>query len=455
MAAVDSSVVTSPRAFLRWHPVTPPILVAGNELGYAEPLERLVISGDKTTARHIVPPKATQLEAEQFGEFDWAIGSTDRNAQDRALAMALKERGTLLDEWIQDIDNANVLIRQEGIRLAQRPGADPDTLVTLEEISETRDTPLGEGQYVVHETEQLVLPYLPDPLAYGISLVFYDAGPPHTMPDSRILQTVVLPFDGAWPSTEPIRLVVEPGDELDARREQNEVRVSVPPGQQVRLQISSALDEGKLPLLGLWSSSLAAPELGDEGLEQARALLARAAANGWFWWLTPSQEMRLVHAVPKPVRPPELVSLAVAERPPGLTEIALAGVVDVHGNSTENLVVEASWDEWVDDPATPGPERTHHEDIVVSSEVQPSEKYGLLWKADAVIGAGPARPPVFMHRALQNFADTHHRRVTYTPSGATRYSEFFEAGELPAPDAPELAGDPRELTVVSSARPAA
>lgn len=145
----------------------------------------------------------------------------------------------------------------------------------------------------------------------------------------------------------------------------------------------------------------------------------------------------------------------MGERPVDLTAIALAGVADVHGNSTENLVVKASRDEWVDDPATPGPELMHHEDIVVSSEVQPNERYGLLWKADGAIGGGPAHPPIAMHRAIQSFPDTHHRRVTYTPRGTTRYSEFFDAEALPAPDAPELAGRPHQLTVVSSARPEA
>ena len=108
----------------------------------------------------------------------------------------------------------------------------------------------------------------------------------------------------------------------------------------------------------------------------------------------------------------------MGERPVDLTTIALAGVADVHGNSTENLVVKASRDEWADDPATPGPELMHHEDIVVSSEVQPNERYGLLWKADGAIGGGPAHPPIAMHRAIQSFPDTHHRRVTYTPRGS-------------------------------------
>ncbi|MCA1781445.1 MAG: hypothetical protein LC679_04490, partial [Intrasporangiaceae bacterium] len=462
-------VVTTPRPFLRWHPVPPPTLVARRPLGTGESLQRLVVRDGTAAERHLVPPKSTQLEAEQHGCFDEAIGSDDESVHDRFLAVALKERGTLLDRWIQDLDDPKGQVEQPGIALHSRPGADPDAAVTLERITAQRDTPLGEGQYVVHDTDQLVLPYLPDPLAVGVSLVFYDAGAPHLMPEPRVLQTVVLPYDGDWPAAEPLRLVVEPGEELGARRDGNVVRVSLPAGEQVRLAVSSCLDEEELRVLGLWRSHLASVTgsgLGtgsgtgsvtsaDPAVEAARALLARAAANGWFWWLTPSHDMRLVHAVPAPVRPPELAALAVFARPPGLAVVGLSGVVDVHGPSTERLVVEASWSEWVDDLADEGPRQVQRQDVVVSAAVQPRERYGLLHLVDGVLGGQDGTAPVVSHRAIQAFPNTHHRRVTYTPRGLTRYAEFFEPAELPAPDDPALAGSPRELTVVSSARPAA
>lgn len=450
--APDTPVVTTPRPFLRWHPVPPPSLVARRPLGVGESLQRLVVRDDVAAERHVVPPKATQLEAEQHGMFDAAIGSTDPAVHRTAFAIALKERGTLLDEWIQDPADPNGTVHQDGIELHSRPGADPHAAVTLAQITAQRDTPLGEGQYVVHDTDQLVLPYLPDPLARGLSLVFHDAGAPHALPEPRVLQTVVLPYDGAWPGVEPLRLVVEPGDELGARRDGNRVLVTLPAGEQVRVAMSSALDESDLRILGLWRSHLASAPDADE---EARALLARAAANGWFWWLTPAHEARLVHAVRHPVRPPELAALKVLVRPPDLTVAALVGVVDVHGPSTERLVLEASWDEWVDDLAAPGPVRVHRQDVVLSSPVQPNERYGLLHLVDAVLGGQDGTVPVVSHRAIQAFPDTHHRRVTYTPRGHTRYAEYFPPAELPAPDDPLLAGAPRELTVVSSARPAA
>lgn len=453
-------VVTTPRPYLRWHPVPPPSLVARRPLGTGESLQRLVVRGTQAAERHLVPPKSTQLEAEQHGRFDGAIGSTDPAVQDRLLAVALKERGTLLDRRIQDVQDPNGTLEQPGIALHQRPGADPDAAVTLDDIEARRDTPLGEGQYVVHDTDQLVLPYLPDPLATGVSLVFYDSGPPHVLPEPRVLQTVVLPYDGSWPEAQPLRLVVEPAEELGARREGNLVRVGLPAGEQVRVALSSSLDEQELQVLGLWRTHLASVtggggRSGSSATQDARAVLARAAANGWFWWLTPSHDVRLVHAVPAPVRPPELAALSVLLRPPGLTVAALAGVVDVHGPSTERLVLGAMWTEWVDDLADTGPRQVTRQDVVVSTPVQPREHYGLLHLVDAVLGGDDGTVPVVSHRAIQTFPDTHHRRVTYTPRGLTRYAEFFPPAELPDPDDPALAGRPRELTVLSSARPAA
>ncbi|MCK0113416.1 hypothetical protein MWU75_14800 [Ornithinimicrobium sp. F0845] len=453
----DVPVVTTPRPFLRWHPVPPPTLVARSPLTTGESLQRLVIRDNTPTERHVVPPKGTQLEAEQHGMFDAAIGSANPTLHDQLLATAYKERGTLLDEFIQDLDDPNAVVPQPGIALHSRPGADPDAAVTLADITATRDTPLGEGQYVVHDTDQLVLPYLPDVLAHGASLVFYDAGPPHTLAEPRVLQTALLEYAGSWPRVEPLRLVLVAGEELGARRVGNLVEVSLPAGEQVRVAISSSMDEEALQVLGPWRSHVAsvAGDDGDPASAAARAVLARAAGNGWFWWLTPSHDMRLVHAVRRPVHPPELPALRVLHRPAGLTVAGLVGVVDVHGPSTERIALQATWSEWVDDLATDGPVRVDRQDVVLSSPVQPDERFGLLYLVDALLPGADGNPPVVSHQAIQNFPDTHHRRVTYAARGVTRYAEFFDPAELPPADDPTLLGESRELTVVSSARPSA
>ncbi len=132
-------VVTTPRPYLRWDPVPHPALVARRELGTGEQLSRLVVrSGlagggadpddQPTTERHVVPPKATQVEAETAGKFDAAMGlGADTTEVSRLYPVALAERGTLLDRKapsLTDPTDAGA-VDQPGIALLSRPGADP------------------------------------------------------------------------------------------------------------------------------------------------------------------------------------------------------------------------------------------------------------------------------------------------------------------------------------------
>lgn len=446
--APGAPVETAPMPFLRWHPVPPPALVARHELTPGESLQRLVIREGETTQRHLVPPKTTQLEAELHGELDEAIGSTDPALQRRAYAWSLRERGTLLDLEIPDLDDPGALVPQPGMSLASRPGANPETAVTLQDLADRRGTPLGEGQYVLHDVDQLVTPYLPDPAAAGVALMFLDAGSPHTLTEPRVLQAVVVPYAGTWPRVEPLRLVLVGGAELGATVEGNVVHVTLPAGEQVRVATSSSLRAQDLRDLGLWRT---AEQTFAAAHVDVVALLRRAAASGWTWWLTPSEELRLVHATPRPAAPPVLHDLAVLARPAGSTVAALLAITEVHGASTARIALESRWSEWVDDVSTPGPVRVDRVDVPVRSQVLTGERYGLLMPWEDL---SPATG-VPLHKAIQTFPDTHHRRVTCTLVGATRYAEFFAAEDLPGEDDPASRSEPVALTVPSSARPAA
>ena len=463
-------IVTTPRPYLRWEPVPAPALVARQELGTGEQPAHLVVrSGIPETPgpdtrssaeRHIAPPKATQLEAEAAGLFDAAIGTGDAAEIRRLYAVALAERGTLLDQFVPSLTDARTLEEQPGIALVDRPGADIGSphRATLAEITADRGRPIGEGQYVVHDIDALRLPYLPDPYAAGVSLVFYEAGSPHVLPEPRALQAVTVPYPGTWPALQPLRIVVEGGDMLGARVVGHEVRVAVPPGEQVRVAVSSTLDVASLDKFGLWRSHLASVVDPADGFTTdeviASAALMRAASSGWTWWLTPSIDVRLVHAVPVPVRPPELSTLSLFLRPPGRAVAALTGLVDVHGSSTDMLVVRASWTEHVDDVTASRPQEVSKADVVVRSPVGEREKTGVLFLYDYQ-PTGPLAQElggVGFHRMLQTFEDTHYRRVTYVPAGTTRYAEFFGPSQIPEDP---VAGTPVVLDIPSSARPAA
>jgi hypothetical protein len=454
-----------------------PAVVPRRELSTGEQLSRLVVrsgladehavNAQQTSQRHIAAPKATQLEAEAAGRFDAAIGTGDTAEVARLYRLALVEQGTFLDRQAPNPDDPHDPLDQPGIELVSRPGADPDTATTLDDIADTRGIPLGEGQYVVHDTDTLRLPYLPDPYANGVTLVFYEAGAPHVLTEPKVLQSVTIPYPGSWPDLTPLRLVLDRDDDPSARLGAHvmghEVHVTVPRGESVGAWLSSSVRREDLDRFGMWRSQLASVLTpgADGGLTQdqlaAAEALIRAAASGWTWWLTPSTDLLLVHAVPRPVTPPRLISLRVLMRPPGRGVVALTGVLDIHGPSTERLQLRASWTETVDDLATAGPKEVTHTDVVVNSAVGPRERSGVLGLVDFQPPAGGvdlAEGSLGLHAAIQKFPDTHHRVVTYTPSGTTRYRELFDSSDIPADDDPELGGDPVTLDIPSSSRPA-
>lgn len=473
-AGAPVRTVTTPRPYLRWDPVPFPVIVAYDELGTGEQLSSVVIrtgvetegvDGRRRSQRHIAPPKCSQLEAETAGLFDAAIGTGDDTQIATKYAIALIESGTLLDKDAPDPDNPLGGVPQTGIALKSRPGANPDTAVTLDQIAANRGTPLGEGQYVVHTTGTLRLPYLPDPYADGVTLTFFQAGAPHRLPDARVLQTVTAPYRGAWPRRQPFRLVLEAseaGASMHASVKGHVITVALPPGESVGVRMSSSIRREDLSVFGLWRShpvTRFAPDAGGDVTDEqaaAYATMESAAANGVTWWLTPTTDLSLVHAVPAPVRAPQLSFLRIATRPPGLGVLALTGVIETHGPSTERFILRANWSDVIDDPATPHPVELAQHATVTDSPVGPWEEAGVLGVIDLqgpLAGVDLSEGSVGMHRAVQTFSDTKHRVVTYMPSGTTRYRELFPAKDIPPDDDPSLAGRPVVLDVPSSARP--
>jgi hypothetical protein len=467
--------VTAPRPYLRWDPVPFPALVPKKALGTGEQPSRLVVRSGladddpdaaSTSQRHIAPPKSTQLDAEAAGQFDKAIGTTDPPEVIKQYRIALVEEGTFLDREAPNPADPFGPIEQTGIALVSRPGADPGTATTLGHIATHRGAPLGEGQYVIHDTHTLQLPYLPDSYADGITLVFYEAGAPHRLPEPKVLQSVTIPYPGTWPQLQPLRLVLDRGTDpdvgLSARVHGHVVHVTVPRGESVGAWLSSSVRRDDLDRFGMWRSQLASVltpgadgGLTADQLAAAEALI-RAASSGWTWWLTPSTDLTLVHAVPRPVTPPYLLSLRILERPPGRGVVALVGVVDVHGPSTERLYLRASWTETVDDVTTDGPQQQNHTAVVTNSPVGPQERSGVVGLVDfqqSTAGVDLAEGTIGLHQGIQKFPDTHHRVVTYVPSGTTRYRELFAPSDVPADDDPTLAGEPITLDIPSSSRP--
>jgi hypothetical protein len=479
-------LLTPLRPFLRWDPIQPPAVVARHRFSAGESLRQLVVRSGvtqdldtleitvqppeqyaaahatlgyrKVSERHLAPPKTSQSEAELHGAFDLAIGSTDPADHLAMLAVALRESGTLFDVDVPRLDDPSQRDPQPGIALVADPTVPASTLKTL-------PLPPGEapapGQYVAHDTEALVLPYLPDVLARGISLVFPEAGRDRIIAFPFGTEGFTARYPGRWPERRPFRFVLKGADVLSGELEGHVLRVALPAGDVQRFRLASSLRRADLDLFGLWRSL--PPAL------QGNEDIAEAAADGWLWALTPFDEVTLVHAVPRPLEAPRPTAMVPLRPGEGATDVALVGAVDVHGPSTEMLTAEAHWVDPVDDLSLPAPDERATQAIALTTQIREGEDLAVLFggPADVQITV-PGAGPVWLHSAIHRLGDTRHHRVRYRFRAATRFREYFDPETLapagsngqpafgePVDDGQSVIGPELTLSVPSSARPAA
>ena len=464
-------VITVPRPFLRWAPLIEPAVVPRRAYTEGESLMRLVIRSGVDVAgtltgpaayavatraqfpgvallweadsqRHVAPPKTSLVEAEMHGALDVAIGDgASPAARKRGLGIALREGGTFLQPAVADLDNPGQELPVTGLSFHLGPTAEPlagtpvPTPTTL-----GRGDPLLPGQYAAHDVDVLEVPYLPDPLATGVSLVFPEADPVLQLFEKAAghlgVQSLTLRYQGDWPALSAYRLVLVAGDRLDGVVSGHVITITLPPGEQLKVRLSSAVDPASLELFGLWRTLHASiknvPQIAD------------AAADGWLWWLTPAGEMTLVHAVPRPVAAPRFTVL-VAQRDPGSTTAELLGGLEVHAPSTDRIDVEASWTEWHDDLAKPGPEQVSVQATACGTPVGRAEPVVILTGGATVTGT---------HQAVHHLSDTRHRDVDYVARATTRYREFFPIQVAGTKDDLSLVSGSRRLSLPSTVRPA-
>jgi hypothetical protein len=472
-----SKVITTTRPFLRWDALIEPALVPRFAYTEGESLLRLVIRSGVTQAapgdlalaitapaayaaatiaahpelnlewradsqRHVAPPKCSQFDAELHGAFEAAMGTgASGSAVATALGIALREAGSFMDTTIADIANPGGRLPQAGVTFHSMPNA--ETPAVTDPGSLPDGAPLTPGQYVAHDVDQVALPYLPDPITRGISLMFPDAGKDHRLAGLFALEGTTLEYLGTWPDLVPFRLVLESGPALGAVVEDHVVRITLPPGEQLRMRLASSIRRESLDLLGLWSSLPA--------VIRDNPFLREVAADGWFWWLTPSTQLRLVHAVPRPVETPR-PTILVPVRSQGDTAVTLVGAVDLHGPSTDRIDLEAAWSQWVDDVTKPAPERVSGTALACGTSVDDHEDLVVLGAADTTVPL-PDGSSLRIHAAIHQTGDTLHRLIDYRVRATTRYREYFHQLLAPGIDDLSVVGPTRTLSVPSSARP--
>ena len=250
---------------LRYEPVAPPILMLQAPPIEGKSVERLVvrtpvISGlGALTARHVAPPKASQLLAELHGKFD--AGSVDGSPAGYALAS-------------RKSNSINAGAQQT------KPSEDGAWF-----------------QPAAHVTVQ----YLPDPQARGAALTGLPNEPaPGTTPP--------IAFGGAWPDAQPFRIDLKAVTAAAAAPAWDPVNrvltVELAPAQRATVRINSVLIiPGDLDSRGVWTSTK----------DQAPANLAdvkKSLLDGQHWAHLPWRDITLLHAVQTPLAAPAITALA-------------------------------------------------------------------------------------------------------------------------------------------------
>jgi hypothetical protein len=412
----DARFASPPVAFRRHEPVRPPTLVPRHPFRTSETLTHLVVTSDgdgrplgEAVERHLAPPSTPQRMAERHGAFDAAFGpdTPQRAAARRAmLALGSRESGSFTDPTIPGPDGTPVPVR--GLAVVA-PDGDPAPL----------PLPPGEalpaGQYVVHDTDRLRVPYLPDVGASGVVLM---PGRP-TGPDEGFWATY---GTGAWPDRRPVRLVVRAVTDgaFDVRT------VDTPDGQVLDVALAPG---------DVWDAAVAstiAPEVVDV-MDPLTGNGPALAAAGWILAFSPRQPLSMVHATRRPAAAPTLKVTSVEARQRGATAVRLTAELGVHGPTSGQVEAVATWTEVTDHGV--GPVEVDERRVVLDSRTVARE--------DAT----------FATTLRHDFGDTRRRDVTLTPVAATRFRDAF----------PDLAvGDPRSLKegasrplVVKNTRPPA
>ena len=439
LAPLDSELASEAERYVRFEPVPSPVVLRRHVDTEGESLEHLVIRSNggisakdyavsppvvaalaevaadhayaEDSQRHVAPPKGSMQMAEFDSRLEAAMGGT--NAQmNSALRTALREEGTFLDPKIVDPTTGRKTIDQSTIALHPAGASMPATRGGgLSSGQADFDQKLA-GAYAFHPDDAVVLPYLPDPLAVGISVVGYDH-------DGSEVLSMTRAFPGNWPKLAPFRIRLSeaatptPTIAFSA----GVVEVALPKAFVVRAQLSSIFPDGRLADLAIWAWT---PEA------DRTASLEKAAVAGRHWMLTPWRWLTFTHAVQRPLAVPDSAALTVG-RGLGQTFATFDGSIKNHARSTGRLDVFGEWTEDVDLVTDTLPRYARagtavpHTAQAFGFDLGPGED-----SADVTLGSRVSR---------HEFGDTKHRRIAYHSIATTRFREYLPRPIADDPDA--------------------
>ncbi len=417
----------------RFEPIDPPPVVLKETPTLGESLERLVVRSTihedantihgRQTERHIVPPKTSQLMAEQHGRFD---GLNQMLSDQAAYELASREAGTLIEALDLATGDLNLV---PGAQVIEEPEIDPDT---NQPVLDDEGNPVIAHTFHLQTGADFILTYLPDPFSRGVLLL----GLPGMASFDQVIEPTSgqivnkIPFSGAWPNPKPFRLRLQglkDGEPLEQplwKEADHTLTVKLPQGVTTRVRISSYFEEADLRQMGVWHWI---EETGVAHLNTLQTL----AVQGRNWLHLPWRSLTLVHAVRQPLAIPNIDNLD-ADKALGATGASLEGQITVDAKSTGKLDLRATWEDPFDDlnkssfnPATDLVKQDAH-----VAEMRLPEDSPDAWPVEEV---------------YHEVGDTKYHRVTYQALGTTRYREYFDPPQNEAEVLDMMRPTPAEL----------
>ncbi len=517
--------------YLRYEPVDAPMVVLRDPQALTGPgsaVDRLVIRtfnttmdqdtapADSTAAdRHLLPPRTSVEMGERLGMFDDAAGKLKADPATWQLIVE-RDAGELNQQSIAVAGQAAQDYPVEAGEMIDALPYLPDPLAVGAAL---RDLPGAPGGTLARVQSD----------GGGAAAVDYV---PLNDPNPRSGSATLVSFDGGgdWHNWAGIRLALaEPqADQTDLRPQwdaaQRVLTVFLPKGETAVVPLSTYLSPRGLKLMGQWEWLRQYIELITVLNPQPQYLQPGAAVDkvnhvlqrtveGGHWLLNPPLLLTLVHAVQQPIGRPRFMALNVdhdddlgdadplhtapvrdrqdpvelapitAWRRLGSTDAYLMGALKVHGPSSVQIDLHASWAEPVDDigqPAWQMVERSAHVETIPLPQLGEDYLYapGLerrrvgyydpendqiafvrLWDRGGPLDQSYAN--YFSEATPRHaFNDTRRRRVSYTAVAASRYREYFPTDAQQAAAGLEpldftRRSDPVVVDVPASARPLA
>jgi len=288
------------------------------------------------------------------------------------------------------------------------------------------------------------VPYLPDPLAAGVTLTMLDA------PFAN--DSYQLSFSHqAWPAYQPLGLELVPAVSIPTVNiddTNHQIVVGLAQGDTVTAQVSSYVAITDLPKLGMyqWLSTYFHGSVPSS--------LTNQITGGLVWAITPYTTVQFVYAVQKPLLVPTIAS-PLGVKHAGWTYEQLSGNLTYSPKSTARTDLLASWGDPVDNgPGTGVPQGPGSSDTTLA----PRQSTVLTMPSSYTQDTSATEPFAGQHQ----FFDTKHREVTYTAKSTSRFTEHYQgstsltvpspgtATPLALPGHPGLGLEPGSVTVAGS-----